>query len=99
MKIRQNPSSLNALRHTSDHFGNVKGGIERLSSGVRVNTGADGPATLIASEKLRGNIVGLRQVFENVSSSVSMLQTGEAALNEVSNLLIKIKQLTIHALK
>ena len=98
MKIRQNPSALNTLRHTSDHFKNVKGGIERLSSGVSVNRGADGPATLIASEKLRGNIVGLKQVFENVSSSVSMLQTGEAALNEVSDLLIKIKQLTIHAL-
>ena len=98
MKIRQNPSALNTLRHTSEHFSKVKGGIERLSSGVRVNTGADGPATLIASEKLRGNIVGLRQVFENVSSSVSMLQTAEAALNEISDLLIKIKQLTIHAL-
>ncbi len=98
MKIRQNPSALNTLRHTSDHFSKVKGGIERLSSGVRVNRGADGPATLIASEKLRGNIVGLKQVYDNVSSSVSLLQTGEGALNEVSDLLIKIKQLTVHAM-
>ena len=89
MKIRQNPSALNTLRHASDHFSKVKGGIERLSSGVKINRGADGPATLIASEKLRGNIVGLQQVFENVSSSVSMLQTAEGALNEVSDLLIK----------
>ena len=71
MKIRQNPSALNTLRHSSDHFSKVRGGIERLSSGVRVNKGADGPAALIASEKLRGNIVGLKQVYENVSSSVS----------------------------
>jgi len=98
MKIRQNVSALNTLRHTSDHFSKVKGGIERLSSGVRVNKGADGPATLIASEKLRGNIVGLQQVYENVSSSVSLLQTAEGALNEVSDLLVKIKQLTIHAM-
>ena len=97
MKIRQNPSSQNTLRHASNHFNKVKGGIERLSSGVKINRGADGPASLIASEKLRGHIVGLQQVYNNASSSVSMLQTAEGALNEVSELLIKIKQLTVHA--
>lgn len=98
MKIRQNPSALNTLRHASNHFSKVKGGIARLSSGVKINTGADGPASLIASERLRGNIVGLKQVYNNVSSSVSLMQTAEGALNEVSDLLIKIKQLTIHAM-
>ncbi|MBC8219576.1 MAG: flagellin, partial [Proteobacteria bacterium] len=98
MKIRQNPTALNTLRHASNYFSKVKGGIERLSSGVKINKGADGPATLIASERLRGNIAGLKQVYSNVSTSVSLLQTAEAALNEVSNMLIKIKQLTVHAL-
>ena len=98
MKIRQNTAALNTLRHASNHFNKVKGGIARLSSGVKINTGADGPASLIASERLRGNIAGLKQVYNNVSSSVSLLQTAEGALNEVSDLLIKIKQLTIHAL-
>ena len=97
MKIRQNPSSLNTLRHTSDHFDKVKGGIERLSSGIKINKGADGPASLIASERLRGHIVGLKQVFDNASSTVALFQTAEGALNEISDLLIKIKQLTIHA--
>ena len=97
MKIRQNPASLNTLRHTSSHFNKVKGGIERLSSGVKINKGADGPASLIASERLRGHIVGLKQVFDNASSTVALFQTAEGALNEVSDLLIKIKQLTIHA--
>ena len=97
MKIRQNPASLNTLRHTSNHFNKVKGGIERLSSGVKINKGADGPASLIASERLRGHIVGLKQVFDNASSTVALFQTAEGALNEVSDLLIKIKQLTIHA--
>ncbi|MDP7439907.1 MAG: flagellin, partial [SAR324 cluster bacterium] len=98
MKIRQNPTALNTLRHASNYFSKVKGGIERLSSGVKINKGADGPASLIASERLRGNIAGLKQVYSNVSTSVSLLQTAEAALNEVSNMLIKIKQLTVHAL-
>ena len=97
MKIRQNPSSLNTLRHASNHFNKVKGDIERLSSGVKINRGGDGPASLISSERLRGHIVGLQQVYNNASSSVSMLQTAEGALNEVSDLLIKIKQLTVHA--
>ncbi len=97
MKIRQNPASLNSLRHASIHFDKVKGGIERLSSGVKINNGADGPATLIASERLRGHIVGLKQVFDNASSTVALFQTAEGALNEVSDLLIKIKQLTVHA--
>ena len=97
MKIRQNPASLNTLRHTSNHFDKVRGGIERLSSGVKINKGADGPASLIASERLRGHIVGLKQVFDNASSTVALFQTAEGALNEVSDLLIKIKQLTVHA--
>ncbi|MBC8259181.1 MAG: flagellin [SAR324 cluster bacterium] len=97
MKIRQNTSSMNTLRHASNHFNKVKGSIERLSSGVKINSGADGPASLISSERLRGHIVGLQQVYNNASSSVSLLQTAEGALNEVSELLIKIKQLTIHA--
>ena len=92
MKIRQNPASLNTLRHTSSHFNKVKGGIERLSSGVKINKGADGPASLIASERLRGHIVGLKQVFDNASSTVALFQTADGALNEVSDLLIKIKQ-------
>ena len=85
------------MRHTSNHFDRVKGGIERLSSGVKINKGADGPASLIASERLRGHIVGLKQVFDNASSTVALFQTAEGALNEVSDLLIKIKQLTVHA--
>ena len=98
MKIRQNPTALNTLRHSSNYFSKVKDGIERLSSGVKINKGADGPASLIASERHRGNIAGLKQVYSNVSTSVSLVQTAEAALNEVSNMLIKIKQLTVHAM-
>jgi flagellin len=94
MKIRQNTAALNTLRHASNHFNKVKGGIARLSSGVKINTGADGPASLIASERLRGNIAGLKQVYNNVSSSVSLLQTAEGALNEVSDLLIKDRKST-----
>ena len=63
MRIRQNPTSLNALRHSGNHFDQVRNSIEKLSSGVKINKGADGPASLIASERLRGRIVGIQQAY------------------------------------
>ncbi|MGA1598995.1 MAG: flagellin [bacterium] len=97
MKIRNNVASLNALRHADDNFKRIGGSIEKLSSGVAINRGADGPASLISSERLRGNIVGLQQAYENGQVSVTLLQTAEGALNEVSDILIKLKQLSVHA--
>ncbi len=97
MTIRQNPTSLTTLRHASSNFDRVKGGIEQLSSGTKINRGADGPASLIASERLRGHIVGLQQAYNNASTSVSLVQTAEGALNEVSGILVRLKQLTVHA--
>ncbi len=98
MRIRQNPTSMNTLRHAGNHFNKVKDGIERLSSGVKINKGADGPASLIASERLRGRIVGLQQAYNNATTSVSLMQTAEGALNEVSAVLIKLRQLVTHSL-
>ncbi len=97
MTIRQNPTSLTTLRHASNNFDRVKGGIEQLSSGTKINRGADGPASLIASERLRGHIVGLQQAYNNASTSVSLIQTAEGGLNEVSEILVRLKQLTVHA--
>ena len=97
MRIRQNPTSLNALRHSGNHFDQVRNSIEKLSSGVKINKGADGPASLIASERLRGRIVGIQQAYNNATQSVSLLQTAEGSLNEVSGILIRLRQLSTHA--
>ncbi|HJL87050.1 MAG TPA: flagellin [SAR324 cluster bacterium] len=97
MRIRQNPTSLNALRHSGNHFDQVRNSIEKLSSGVKINKGADGPASLIASERLRGRIVGLQQAYNNATQSVSLMQTAEGSLNEVSGILIRLRQLSTHA--
>ena len=53
MKIRSNAMSMNTLRHSDNNLKNVKSSISRLSSGTRINSAADGPADLIASERLR----------------------------------------------
>ncbi len=97
MRIRSNVSSLNTLRHSEKNLNQVKDSIEKLSSGTNINSGADGPATLIASERLRGQIAGLRQAYMNNESAIAMFQTAEGALSEFSNILIQLKQLSVHA--
>ncbi|MGK5095144.1 flagellin [Deltaproteobacteria bacterium TL4] len=97
MSIRHNVSSLNSLRHANETFGKVKHSIERLSTGQRINSASDGPASLIASERLRGQVGGLRQSLDNAEFSISMVQTAEGALNEVSGVLINLRQLAVHA--
>ncbi|MBF0278442.1 MAG: flagellin [SAR324 cluster bacterium] len=97
MSIKHNIPSLNALRHTNNNFNGVKRNIQNLSSGLKVNTAADGPATLIASERLRGRIGSMQQALENTENSVALVQTAEGGLNEVNAVLINLRQLVVHA--
>jgi len=97
MRIRSNVSSLNTLRHSEKNLNQVKDSIEKLSSGTNINSGADGPATLISSERLRGQIAGLKQAYKNNESAIAMFRTAEGALSEFSNILIQLKQLSVHA--
>ena len=97
MRIRSNPTSLNTLRHSENNLNTVKSSIEKLSSGTKINRAKDGPASLIASERMRGQIAGLRQAHSNNASAVAMFQTAEGALSEFSNILVNLKQLSVHA--
>ncbi len=67
--------------------------LERLSTGLRINTGRDDPAGLIASETLRSEIKGITQAIDNSQRVINVLSTAEGALNEVSALLIEIRGL------
>jgi flagellin len=71
--------------------------MERLSSGLKINRGADGPASLVISERLRAQTAGLKQAIDNSESGISLVQTAEAALDEVSSALINARQLSVHA--
>jgi len=71
--------------------------LERLSSGLRINRGADDPAGLIASENLRSEIAGVRQAIENSQRAINVIATAEGALNEVAALLIDIQELVVQA--
>tara|TARA_B100001027_G_scaffold214324_1_gene186352 strand:- start:167 stop:1120 length:954 start_codon:yes stop_codon:yes gene_type:complete len=71
--------------------------IERLSSGQKINRGADGPAALVISEGMRSQIASLQQAADNNESAISMVQTAEGALNEVSKLLVDMRQRAVSA--
>src|SRR5262245_6558066 len=69
--------------------------LERLSSGLKINRGADGPAALVISEQQRAQISGLEKAIENTEKAVSMVQTAEGALNEINSLLVRIRGLAL----
>lgn len=71
--------------------------LERLSSGMKINRGADDPAGLIASETLRSEIAGITQAIDNSTRASNVIATAEGALGEVSNLLLSIKGLAVQA--
>ena len=97
MRIKHNISALNSQRHLMQNTKAQARNLERLSSGLRINRGADGPAQLIISERLRTQQVSLKQAIDNNEAGVTMLQTAEAALDEGNRALIHIRELAVHA--
>ncbi len=70
---------------------------EKLSSGYRINKGADGPADLLLSEQLRSQITGLERAIQNTNESNNLMAIMEGAMSQVTNVLNKMKTLAIHA--
>ena len=97
MRINHNVSSLNTQRQLANTTRTQAKNLERLSSGLKINRGADGPATLVSSEKMRAQEAGLKQAIDNSEIGISQVQTVEAAMEEVSRLLISARQLAVHA--
>lgn len=93
--IQNNVSALNAQHNLSRSQSNLNTSIERLSSGFKVNRGADGPAALVISEKQRAQIAGLKTAIDNTDKAVSVVQTAEGALTEINSLLVKARSLSI----
>ena len=83
-RINTNVSSLNAHRNVMRNQEAQGKTLERLASGLKINQGADAPAQLQISEQLRAQSAGLNQAIDNSEMAVSLMQTAEAALDEVS---------------
>lgn len=97
LRINNNVESLNAHRHLINNDKQLSKSIERLSSGQKINRGADGPASLVISEGMRAQIGSLQQAADNNEAAISLVQTAEGALNEVSKLLVDMRQRAVSA--
>src|SRR5678810_1382525 len=94
-RINTNVGSLTAQRGLAKSQRSLSDTLQRLSSGLRINRGADDPAGLIASEGLRSEISGIDQAIDNSSRASNVIATAEGALGEVASLLLNIKSLVV----
>ncbi len=96
-RINTNVSSLIAQRNLAASNDNLGVRLQRLSTGLKINRGADDPAGLIVSERLRTEISGVSQAVDNIERASNVIATAEGALSEISALLISMKSLTIES--
>jgi flagellin len=97
LRINTNVASLNAQRNLSNTRLNLNKSLEKLSSGQRINRAGDDAAGLAISENLKAQIRGLGQAERNAEDGISLVQIAEGALGEVSNILIRLRELSVQA--
>ena len=97
LRIRTNVSSLIAQRNVGQNNRDLQDSMEKLSSGYRINNSKDDAAGLAISENLRARIRGLGQARRNANDAVSMVQIAEGGMQEMSNMLVRMRELTVQA--
>lgn len=97
LQIVNNVPAINAHRNLLRADRAINKHLEKISTGLEIVRASDGPADLIISEQLRSQIGGLQQATKNAETAVSVVQTTEAAMEELNRLLIRLRQLSVHA--
>src|SRR6478752_3369690 len=97
LRIATNTTALNAQRQMSMTRLSLDKSFERLASGSRINHSGDDAAGLAISENLRAQVRGYRQAKRNAQDGVSLVQVSEGGLNEISNMLIRLRELAIQS--
>lgn len=97
LRINTNIASLNSQRHLRFTRQNLDKSIERLSSGSRINRAGDDAAGLAISENLKAQIRGLQQAERNAQDGVSLVQVAEGGMQEISSILIRLRELAVQA--
>src|SRR5882757_6542216 len=92
-RINTNVSSLIAQRVFRKNSEQLNQSLQRLSTGLKINSGADNPAGLIASENLRAEKAGITQAIDNAGRASNIVGIAEGGLNEVSSLLTQLQGL------
>ncbi len=97
LRINTNVASLNAQRNLRGTRLGMNKSLEKLSSGQRINRAGDDAAGLAISENLKAQVRGLKQAERNAEDGISLVQIAEGALGEVSNILIRLRELSVQA--
>lgn len=97
LRINTNTASLNAQRNLMGTKLGLDKSLERLSSGFRINRAGDDAAGLAISENLKAQIRGLKQASRNAQDGVSLVQVAEGGLNEISSIMIRLRELAVQA--
>lgn len=96
-RINTNTTAYMASMNLNASSDNLSTDIQRLSTGLRINSAADDAAGLVISENMMAQVSGLNQATKNSNDAINMIKTAEGSLNEVQNLLISMRQLAVHA--
>ena len=97
LAIKNNIMAANAARHLGQSYDALAQSVERLSSGLRINTAKDDAAGLAVRELMRADISVLQQGARNAQDGISLLQTTEGAMQTIDDLLVRMKQLAMQA--
>ncbi|MBK8101578.1 MAG: flagellin FliC [Planctomycetes bacterium] len=97
LRVNTNVTSINAQRNLSTVTDRLAGNFRRLSTGLRISTAADDAAGLAISERLRSQVRSLEQAKRNANDGISLVQTAEGGLNEVSAILIRLRELAVQS--
>jgi len=97
LKINQNISAMNTHRQLLQTDRKLSASLERLSSGLRINRAADDSAGLAISQRLRSQVGGLHMASQNAEQAKNMVQTAEGFLNEIHNMLGRMRELAVQS--
>jgi len=97
LRINNSISAINAQRSINRNVTRLNRQLERLSSGLRVNRASDDASGLVVSEGMRSEIAGLGQNVRNAQQGVDLLQVAEGSLQEVNNIMVRMRELAIQS--
>ena len=97
LTINTNVASLNAQRNLGNSQGALAKSMQRLSSGLRINSAKDDAAGLGISDRMTSQIRGINQAVRNANDGISVAQTAEGAMGEITNILQRMRELTIQS--
>ena len=96
-RISTNIASVNAQRNLGESQMKINNSMSQLASGSRINKAADDAAGLAISENMKATIRSTRQANRNASDGISLVQTAEGGLNEIGNIVVRLRELGIQA--